>query len=210
MSALRPAKPENNPVFSSIWSYSRGYFQIQVFPRRARVLRPCAFDLQLRHGESTRAEVDFAPDATIHVSAVEDEATNHGATTRELVAEAERAHIRQALASEFVATVGPRLAGARPVVARIRISRFYVPGAVAALMVGGSSDMQAGVDLVDEKSGEILVSIPPGKISNSVYRPGGILGVAVQVAGAGDPVDAKTREMSRKFSAEYAQWLMER
>ena len=158
----------------------------------------------------TRVDVDFAPDANVHVSAVENEATNRGATTRAQVAEAGRAHIRRVLSSEFMATVGPRLAGVRPVVAKIGITRFYIPGAVAAVLVGGSSEFTAGVDLVDEKNGEVLVSIPPGRIANTVYRPGGILGVAVQVAAAGDPAEIKTREMSHTFAADHANWLTER
>src|SRR3974390_2795749 len=86
-----------------------------------------------------RADVDFAPGANIHVSAVEDDAARRGATTREQVAEAERAHVREVMASDFMAIVGPRLAGARPVVAKIRVQNFYVPGAVASLMTGGSA-----------------------------------------------------------------------
>jgi hypothetical protein len=153
-------------------------------------------------------EVAFTPDASIHVSAVEDEATSRGATTREQVREAEVAHIRQVVTSEFTEVVGPRLAGSRPVVAKIRINNFYIPGAVGALLLDGKSALSAGVDLVDRKSGEVLVSIPPGKIMSGVYRPGGVLGLAVQLTAAGDPADKKTREMSREFAAEYVSWLM--
>jgi hypothetical protein len=156
----------------------------------------------------TRADVDFAPGATTHISAVEDQAQAQGANTREQVAAAERAHIQRVLSSEFMAIVGPRLSAGRPVAAKIHVVQFYIPGAAAALMMGGSSAFSAGVDLVDEKSGDVLVTIPPGKIANSVYRPGGIIGFAVQAAAANDPVDAKTREISQKFSAEYAAWVV--
>ena len=48
------------------------------------------------------------------------------------------------------------------------------------------------------------------RIASTVYRPGGLLGVAAQVAAAGDPAEIKTREMSHKFAADYASWLTER
>jgi hypothetical protein len=154
-----------------------------------------------------RTEVGFAPGANIHVSAVEDQEAARGAS-REQIGQAERAHISEAMSSDFMAIVGPRLAGSRPVVAKITVTSFYIPGAVAALVAGGSSAFSAGVDLVDVKSGETLVSIPPGKISTSVYRPGGVIGFAVQASAAGDPVDAKTHEISRQFAVEYVNWLL--
>lgn len=186
-----------------------GFIVVLVLAGCVRADKP-ALSLEARQGlRLTRADVGFAPGAVIHVSAVEDQATARMATPQE-VAAAQRDHVVRVLSAEFMAVVGPRLAGVRPVVAKIVVNRFYIPGAMAALFVGGSSEMQAGVDLVDEQTGEVLASIPSGRIANSVYRPGGVIGVAVQAAGAGDPAEIKTREMAQKFASEYVQWLMER
>ncbi len=103
--------------------------------------------------------------------------------------------------------LGPRMAGGRPVVARVTVKQFYVPGPVATLMAGGSSALSAGVDIVDAKSGEMILSIPPGQISSTVYRPGGIVGVAVQASAADNPSEWKTREMARAFAEEYTRWF---
>lgn len=156
----------------------------------------------------TSVSVDFAPSAYIHISPVEDEVNARGSYEREQVAEAEKAQIRRVLPEEFTAMVGPRLAGSRSVAARITITRFDVPGPLATALASGTFGMGAGVDLVDAKSGETLVSIPPGKIGNAVYRPGGVIGLAVQAAEASAPSDKKTRELSRVFAAEYANWIV--
>ncbi|MDE2362880.1 MAG: hypothetical protein KGM42_09395 [Hyphomicrobiales bacterium] len=158
----------------------------------------------------TNAVVRFAPDAVIHVSAVEDEVAARSGATAADVKQAERAQIERVVASDFRSIVAPRLAGVRPVVAQITITRFYIPGALGAFVSGGSSEFSAGVDLVDAKSGEKLVSIPPGKIMGTVYRPGGVVGFAVQAAAAGDPADRKIHEMARSFATEYAGWIVGR
>ncbi len=129
----------------------------------------------------TAATVDFAPDARIHISAVEDEVVARGGS-KEQVAESERAQIGRVLPEEFIATVGPKLAGSRPVTARVHVKYFNIPGPVQTVVVNGGLELSAGVDLVDAKTGEILNSIPPGKISSAVYRPSGIIGLAFQAA----------------------------
>ena len=156
----------------------------------------------------TNVRVGFAPNASLHISPVEDEVQASGSNSPERVAEAEKAQVRSVLSEEFTAIVGARLAGTRPVAANITVTHFTVPGPLQTALVSGSPLMAAGVDLVDAKSGEVLVSIPPGKISSSVYRPSGIIGFAVQAAESGSPSDKKTREMSRAFATEYAAWIL--
>ncbi|MDE2579282.1 MAG: hypothetical protein KGL46_10780 [Hyphomicrobiales bacterium] len=155
----------------------------------------------------TAAHVEFTPDARVHVSPIEDQEAARGAT-REQIAEVEKSHIRAVVSSDFMAVVGSRLNGTRPVAARITIKYFNVPGAVAAVLGGStSSGLIAGVDLVDVKTGQTLVSAPPGKITSEVYRPAGVLGLVMQAASAKDPVDTKVHEMAQKFAAEYAGWV---
>jgi hypothetical protein len=154
----------------------------------------------------TRAEVVLEPSANIHVSPVEDEASARGGT-REQIAEAQRNHVREVLASEFMNIVAPRLAGERPVFARITVGQFFIPGPVYTLLVAGSSNFSAGVDLIDVRTGETLISIPPGKIQHTVFRPGGMIGFVAQAATAGDPVDSKSREISKNFANEFLAWL---
>jgi hypothetical protein len=155
----------------------------------------------------TKTEVVLAPSAIIHVSPVEDEASARG-ETREQIAETQRNHVREVLASEFMHAVAPKLAGQRPVIARIFVERFFIPGPVLTLLAGGSYDISAGVELVDATTGETLVSIPPGKISSAVYRPGGVGGFVVHAITAGDPVDSKSREISLAFANEFVGWLL--
>jgi hypothetical protein len=155
----------------------------------------------------TGVDVAFAPNAVIHVSQVEDEVNTRGDASREQIKQAEMDHIRHVLPEEFMAAVGPSLAGVRPVTAHVTIGYFYIPGPVATLVSGGSFNINGGVDLVDAKTGETLVSVPPGKIFGSVVRPGGVLGLAVQAASAYDASDVKTRQMARSFATEYAQWV---
>jgi hypothetical protein len=156
----------------------------------------------------TSVSVDFAPNSVVNISPVEDQVHARGSYAREDVAEAEKAQIRRVLPEEFTAIVGPRLAGSRPVTAHITVTHFDVPGPLQTAVIGSQPLMAAGVDLVDAKSGETLVSIPPGKIAKSIFRPGGVIGLAVQATEAGDPSDKKTREMSRAFAAEYANWIV--
>lgn len=155
----------------------------------------------------TAVTLDYTPDARIHISSVEDEVNAQAGATKERVAQAERSQISRVLPEEFMAQVGPKLAGTRPVTARVHINYFNIPGPLATVVSGGNLGLGAGVDLVDAKSGEIINSIPPGKISSMVYRPSGIIGFAVQAAEASDPSEKKTREMSRAFASEYAAWV---
>lgn len=155
----------------------------------------------------TGVTVDYTPDASIHISAVEDEVNSRGVAPREQVAQAEQAQISRVLPEEFLAQVGPKLAGSHAVIARVHIKYFNIPGPLATVAISGNLGLAAGVDLVDATSGEILNSIPPGKISSGVFRPSGIIGFAVQAAEARDPSEKKTRELSRAFGAEYAAWI---
>ncbi len=156
----------------------------------------------------TSVSVDFAPNAAIHISPVEDQVHARGVYDREQVAAAEKAQIRQVFAEVFSAVVGARLTGARPVAARIVVTGFNVPGPLMTALASGSYSVAAGVDLVDAATGATLVSVPPGKISNAVYQPGGVGGLIVQAVQSGDPSDRKTRQLAQIFSNEYVQWLL--
>jgi hypothetical protein len=74
-----------------------------------------------------------------------------------------RANARKALEP----ALRPRLAGAKPVVARVTVHHVYVPTAAGALAVGvllgpagAQSAMSASIDFVDARSGATIVSYP--------------------------------------------------
>lgn len=155
----------------------------------------------------TGVTVDYRPGAYIHISAVEDEVISHGGASREEVATAERAQISRILPEEFMAVVGPKLKGSRPVVARVHVDGFNIPGPVGSLVNGGTLGLRAGVDLVDGRTGQTVSSIPPDKLSSSVHRPGGVVGFAVAIYEENESTEKKSRAMLRAFAEEYGDWI---
>lgn len=156
----------------------------------------------------TAVSVDFSPEAVLYIYPVEREVQASGSYDPEALRAAEKAQISRVLPGEFMAVVGPSLNGTRPVKARIIVSYFQVPGPMQAVIGSSALGMGGGVELVDAKSGEVLVTIPPGKISQAVARPGGVIGLAVHAMESSESSDVKTRQVSRNFAAEFANWLM--
>jgi hypothetical protein len=156
-----------------------------------------------------RTEVVFEPGAYLNVAPFEDSPGVWG-RSREEAREATKGHVREALVSEFAKVVSPKLSGARPVYARITVGRFIVPGALQTALADGSTELSAGVDLIDAKTGETLASAPPGAVGAWSYKPRGAIGLVSLAISSRDPIDAESRELSQRFATNYWAWLQER
>ncbi len=175
----------------------------------------------------TAVEVAFTPDADIYVSDAQDEAQARAQAKAEanepagdVKAESialQRERAIEVVRSVFLRDIGSRLHGARPVVARLSVKQFSVPGAGASLMVGAGASMVASGDLVDAKTREVLESRPP--LLTLVGHGGGLLTGGI-VGGVISAVSESNRRskyargtaeaLAVEWCRQYAKWLFER
>ena len=128
-----------------------------------------------------------------------------------------QAQFRAALQPRFQAalaqTVAPAMQGAHPVRAVMKLQRFDVPGGARRVLVNGNVTMRAVIDLVDAKSGAVLVSYPGPLFVRDIG--GALLGgvihgvVTAAVVGAIDKDEPGTM-MINAYVTDYRKWLLER
>jgi hypothetical protein len=122
--------------------------------------------------------------------------------------------LQQRFAAELDGTVAPVLQGARPVKAVVHLKEFDVPSGARRAIIDGSAKLQADVDLVDAKTGAVLLSYRgPMKAVNTgptvaLALIGGLGAIAAADAKApsGEPGSA----LVAAYAADYLTWLVTR
>ena len=169
----------------------------------------------MAHFRLTDVSVDFTPDAQVHYSDAEDEAANAQTASGESadiekVKQHQRERASAVIRAAFLSEVGPKLAGSQPVKVRVTVSNFWVPGVLGTVLVGGSANMVAGVDLLDAKSGNLIVGFQPDKGYGGAAAFSGIGGAVINAAMDANTVDGRAGRMARNFADDYAGWLNQR
>ena len=106
------------------------------------------------------------------------------------------------LRDSMLKEVGGELNGARPVKLLVRVHEFVVtPGAVR-ILIGGDHRIKADVDIVDAKTGALLLAFPAH--GAFIQGGGGLMGVALDNMFLDDPAN----RIVRHYVLQYRNWLL--
>ncbi|AWM01954.1 hypothetical protein [Bradyrhizobium amphicarpaeae] len=99
-----------------------------------------------------------------------------------------------------------RLAGTRPVRLDIRVKSLLFPSAIQRVVIGGHRGMIADANLVDARTGALIVAYP--ELNASLYTGQGIVGAAVQAAIDNSAGPTPVDKVSVRYGEIYRNWLL--
>ncbi|WP_247315459.1 hypothetical protein [Bradyrhizobium sp. 141] len=99
-----------------------------------------------------------------------------------------------------------RLAGTRPVRLDIRVKSLLFPSAIQRVVIGGHRGMIADANLVDARTGALIVAYP--ELNASLYTGQGIVGAAVQAAIDNNATQSPVDKVSVRHGEIYRNWLL--
>jgi len=107
--------------------------------------------------------------------------------------------------AEIERVMAGQLIGARPVRLDVVVKSFEMPSAVQRILIGGNRAMTADANLVDARTGTVILAYPD--LRTMTYTGQGVLGAAVQAG-----FDAGDKGVAEKLVANYAEsyrnWLL--
>ncbi|MGQ0680857.1 DUF6778 family protein [Bradyrhizobium sp.] len=123
-----------------------------------------------------------------------------------------KAYVRKMLAPRVKASVEQAMAGqlngARPVRLDIIVKNFALPSAMQRVMVGGAREMTADANLVDAKTGAVIIAYP--EMRSFLMAGQGVLGAAVQAAADSAASRAVVDQVTDRYAQDYRNWLLRR
>ncbi len=99
-----------------------------------------------------------------------------------------------------------RLAGTRPVRLDIRVKSLLFPSAIQRVVIGGHRGMIADANLVDARTGALIVAYP--ELNAALYTGQGIVGAAVQAAIDNNATQTPVDKVSVRYGEIYRNWLL--
>jgi hypothetical protein len=123
-----------------------------------------------------------------------------------------KAYVRNLLAPKIKAGVERAMAGqlngARPVRLEIVVKNFAIAGAVQRILIGGGREMTADANLVDARTGAIIVANPD--LRAYLMAGQGVLGTAVQAAIDSAATQGVAEQVVDRYGQSYREWLLRR
>jgi hypothetical protein len=102
--------------------------------------------------------------------------------------------------------LGATLHGSRPVRLDVIVTRFDITSPLQRVVVGGGYSMNADVNIVDARTGGVILQYP--NVTTVLLAGAGVAGAAVQAI-----IDSSQPAADRvidSFASQYAKWLAER
>jgi len=161
--------------------------------------------------------VRFAPEATIQwEDGIRAYATSKAITDDQISTAANtpegKAFVQNMLAPRIKAgleqKVGPQLTGSRPVRLEIVVKSFMLASAVQRVLIGGGRVMVADANLVDARTGALIIAYPD--MLASLYAGQGIAGTAIQAAVDASSQQAPADKLVDHYGFLYGNWLLGR
>jgi hypothetical protein len=164
----------------------------------------------------TGITVSYAPDALI----VWDDGIRAYAASKGIVDDVAsatntpegKAYVQNMLASRIKGDVERQMAGqlngTRPVRLDVVVHSFAIASAVQRIVIGGGHGMSADANLVDARTGAVILSHP--KLIASVAAAGGLVGTVVQSAVEAAAKIGNTDTLANRWGATYRDWLLRR
>jgi hypothetical protein len=99
-----------------------------------------------------------------------------------------------------------QLNGSRPVRLEIVVKSFAISSAVQRILIGGGRGMTADANLVDARTGAIIIANPD--LRAFLFAGQGIVGTAVQAAVDNASVQSVVEKVVIKYGENYCDWLL--
>jgi hypothetical protein len=123
-----------------------------------------------------------------------------------------KAYVQNLLAPKIKAGVERAMAGqlngARPVRLDIVVKNFAIAGAVQRIVIGGGREMTASANLVDARTGAVIIANP--ELRGYLYAGQGVLGTAVQAAIDSNATQSVADQVADRYGQNYRDWLLRR
>jgi hypothetical protein len=165
----------------------------------------------------TGVTVSFAPDATVQwedgirayatAKAIPDDQITTATNTPEgkayvqnMLAPHIKASVEQAMAGQLVGTLPVRL--------DIVVKNFALSSAVQRILIGGGRGMMADANLVDAKTGALILAHPD--MQALMLAGNGIVGTAVQAALDSASSRSVVDQLADRYGQIYREWLLPR
>jgi hypothetical protein len=164
----------------------------------------------------TGVTVSYAPDARIQW----DDGIRAYAASKRIVEDMAtatntpegKAYVRNMLASHVKGGVERQMAGqlngTRPVRLDVVVHSFAIASAVQRIVIGGGHGMTADANLVDARTGAVILRHP--NLMANVGAAGGLVGTAVQSAIEAAAKIDNTDTVANRWGATYRDWLLRR
>jgi hypothetical protein len=99
-----------------------------------------------------------------------------------------------------------QLAGTRPVRLDIVVKRFDLPSAVQRVLIGGQRGMTADANLVDARTGAVIIAYP--NLNAFLFTGQGITGTIVQAAIDNSDKQGPADKVIARYGETYRVWLL--
>ncbi|MCW5705051.1 MAG: DUF6778 family protein [Xanthobacteraceae bacterium] len=123
-----------------------------------------------------------------------------------------KAYVQKMLSPHVKASVDQAMAGqlngTRPVRLDIVVKNFALPSAVQRIVIGGAREMTADANLVDAKTGVVIIAYP--EMRSFLIAGEGVLGAAVQAAADSAASRAVVDQVTDRYAQDYRNWLLRR
>jgi len=159
--------------------------------------------------------VSFAPDARIQwEDALRAYATAHAITDDQIATATNtpegNAFVQNMLAPKIKVGVekvmAGQLIGSRPVRLQVTVKSFVLASAVQRILIGGGRGMVADANLVDARTGAVIVANP--NMNAFLMAGNGIVGTAVQAAIDNSSAQSPAEKLVESYAETYRDWLL--
>jgi hypothetical protein len=123
-----------------------------------------------------------------------------------------KAYVRNMLAPRIKSGIEQKMAGqlngSRPVRLEVVVKSFAIAGAVQRILIGGGRGMVADANLVDARTGALIIAYRDLMVSIPV--PGGLAGIAIQAAIDNASERSPADKVADLYGENYRNWLLRR
>jgi hypothetical protein len=163
----------------------------------------------------TGVNVSFAPDAGVQwEDGIRAYATSKAITDDQIATATNtpegKAYVQAMLApvirTGVTKSLNGQLIGSRPVRLDVVVKSFAVASAVQRILIGGGRGMVADANLVDAKTGAVIVAYP--ELRAATYAGQGIVGTAVQAAIDNASEQSVAEKLAYRYGEIYRLWLL--
>lgn len=123
-----------------------------------------------------------------------------------------KAFVQKMLSSQIKPAIEKRVAseltGTRPVRLEVVVKSFILASAVQRVVIGGGRGMIADANLVDARTGALIIAHPDMRAF--LLAGQGIVGAAVQAAVDASAKESVAEKLAAQYGDIYARWLLQR
>jgi hypothetical protein len=165
----------------------------------------------------TGVTVSYAPDASVQwEDGIRAYATSKAIIDDQIATATDtpegKEYVRNMLAPRIKSGIEQKMAGqlngSRPVRLEVVVKRFAIAGAVQRILIGGGRGMVADANLVDARTGALIIAYRDLMVSIPV--PGGLAGIAIQAAIDNASERSPADKVADLYGENYRNWLLHR